>query len=381
VWLALRERLALKQRVARSSSSSGKTRSRDRSEDALAEALSRLISNAPADRALPTTRELGRQLRVANTTVFRLLRDLAAAGKVWQHPVNGRYYPLAARALFDRPKPVACVIRRLELASALYRELLEGISAGCGELRRTMLLWHDELLVNHPDAHEPPVFARAGQQRAILHDFLDRHGGAAGGFILDHVWTDEALSAESKMLQPAVVLFRTCTVPTLGNVRADFRAGAFKALAYLLGRGFEQIVPVVPFEGDPAVDEFETTLERVASELDCKARLADRALVTRASERTALIQRIKRSSRRTALLCPEDNVALLLLNAVREAGLSCPGQVGVASVMGTDLAVNAKLTCLRYDFRRMGKIAVHALASATPVREAIEPDLAAGAST
>lgn len=367
--------------VARSSSSSGaKARSRNRPADDVAAAIQRVLADMPDDRPLPTTRELGEQLGVANTTVFRFLRDLATAGKVWQHPVNGRYYPLAARALFDRPKPIACLIRRLEVASALYRELLEGISAGCGELRRTMLLWHDELLVDHPDPHEPPVFARPGKQRAILREFLDRHGSAAGGFILDHVWSDDALTSERESLAPAVVLFRNCAAPGFSNIRADFRAGAFKALACLLGRGFEQIIPVVPFEDDPAVDEFEATLDVVASELDCRNRLGARALAARANERASLVQRLRRGNQRTALLCPEDNVALLLREAVQEAGLSCPREVGIVSVMGTEVATRSSLTCLRYDYRGMGKAAVHALGASAPVREAFEPTLVIGTS-
>lgn len=347
--------------------------------EATAEVIHRLLADVPSDRPLPTTRELGQRLRVANTTVYRCLRDLATAGRIWQHPVNGRYYPLSARALFDRPQPVACLIRRLEVASALYRELLEGISAGCGELRRTMLLWHDELLVDHPDAHEPPVFARVAQQHAILRDFIDRHGSTAGGFVLDHVWSDDALAAERDSLKPSVVLFRKCAVPGFSNVRADFRAGAFKALAFLLGRGFEQILPVIPFENDPAVDEFEATLDVVATELDCRNRLGPRAVASRARERKELIQRLRRTNQRTALLCPEDNVALLLLEAAREAGLSCPGRVGVISVMGTDLATTSQLTCLRYDFRRMGKTAVQLLGASAPASEAIEPTLVVGA--
>jgi DNA-binding transcriptional regulator YhcF (GntR family) len=362
-------------------SSSLRPRASNPAERTLTDRVRQLLTNAPADQPLPTTRELGERFRVANTTVFRLLRELARTGEIWQHPVNGRYYLPSAQALIDRPKPVACVFRRLELASELYRELLEGISAGCGALGRTMLLWHDELLVNHPDAHEPPAFARVAQQRVILHDFLGRHGSAAGGFILDHIWSDEALSSEIEALRPAVMLFRACSLPGIGNIRADFRAGAFKSVAYLLGRGFDQIIPVTPFPGDPAVEEFQAALSSVATELDCQNRFTAPALASSAAERTALVQRLKRANRRTALICPEDNVALLLLAAVKDAGLSCPGQVGILSVMGTDFAVRAGLTCLRYDFRKLGQAAVNALNAPAPVRESFEPTLAVGQST
>jgi hypothetical protein len=347
----------------------------------LVDRLREIAASLAPHRPLPTTRALGQRFGVANTTVFRALRELVDAGEIWQLPANGRFYPATARALLDRPKPVACLIRRLELGSELYRELLEGVSSGCGAARRTMLLWHDELLVNHPDPQEPPIFAPLVQQRAILQEFLDRHGDAAEGFILDHVWSDEALSAFAERLKPAVVLFRSCALAGFNNIAANFHAGALKALAHLLGRGFEQIIPIEPFTGDPAVNEFAAALTAAAAELGCGDRLAVVARVSTAAERTALIARLRRSSRRIALLCPEDNVATLLLAAVRAAGLRCPEQTGILSTMGTDFAIKAGLSCVRYDFRELGRRAVAALGGSPASRQSIEPEFFSGSTT
>jgi DNA-binding LacI/PurR family transcriptional regulator len=347
---------------------------------ALVDRLRRLVGGLPADRPLPTTRELGTRFGLANTTVFRVLREMAGAGEIWQHPTNGRYFPPGARALLDRPKPVACLIRRLELGSELYRELLEGVSAGCGEGQRTMLLWHDELLVNHPDPQRPPRFASAAQQRAILEEFLDRHGDAAGGFLLDHVWSDDALRTHAERLQPAVMLFRTCDVPGVSNIAVDLRAGALKALAHLLGRGFDHIIFVEPFGGDPAVVEFGHAIGKAAAELGCANRLST-TVATTPRERSALIDRLARSTRRNALLCPEDNVALLLTAALREAGLRVPDKTGVLSVMGTDFAAKAGLSCLRYDFRALGRMAVEALGRSQLIRYVFSPEFLNGTTT
>ncbi|MBI4626461.1 MAG: LacI family DNA-binding transcriptional regulator [Verrucomicrobia bacterium] len=330
---------------------------------------------------MPTTREFGKRFGVANTTVFRVLQRLTRDGEIWQHPTSGRYYPATARALLDRPKPVACLIRRLKLGSEQYRELLEGISQGCGALHRTMLLWHDELLVNHPDPHEPPIFAPVAQQRAILNNFVDRHGEAAGGFVLDHLWSDEALRVETARLQPAVVLFRSCGVESYSNIRADFRSGALKALAHLLGRGFEQIIPVEPFAGDLAVAEFGAALAAAADELGCRGRLGATESGGTNRERAAVIERLRRASRRAAVVCPEDNVTALLAQAASDAGLRCPERVGLLSVMGTDLATKAGISCLRYDFRAMGRMAVDALGNAGVVRHLLEPQFSAGVTT
>lgn len=347
----------------------------------LAAELRKLIAQAPSDRPLPTTRELGEQHGVANTTIYRVLRQMAERGEIWQNQTNGRYYPPGARELFDRPKPVACLIRRLELGSALYRELLEGISAGCGKRQRTALLWHDDLLVNHPDPHEPPAFASVLQQRAILESYLERHGDAAGGFVLDHVWSDDALRAHADRLRPAVVMYRTCTLEGFGNIRADFGGGALKALAHLLGRGFERIVPVLPFPGDPAVNEFGEALRAAAAELGCAGRLGEPLPAATARERTALLQRLQHGNVRTALVCPEDNVAVLLATQARDLGLQCPDRLGVLSVMGTDFATKAGLSCVRYDFRELGRRAVEALAPEGPAQHILEAQFSGGSTT
>lgn len=341
-----------------------------------------LVGRLRPTEALPTTRSIGRKLGVANTTAFRVLQRMVAGGVLWQHPTSGRFYAPAARALLDRPKPVACLIRRLELGSEQYRELLEGISQGCGALHRTMLLWHDELLVNHPEPQEPPLFASLAQQRPILADFLERHGGSAGGFILDHAWDDEALRGEGRSrLRPAVVLFRSSRVGACGNIRADFRAGALKALAHLLGRGFEQVLPAEPFAGDPAVAEFMEALAGAAEEVGCRERLGPVQPARTYRDRAALIQRLARARVRTAVICPEDNVAILLTQGVRAAGLACPERIGILSAMGTDFAAKAGLSCLRYDFRAMGRLAVEALVAMGPVHRQLEPSLLAGATT
>ena len=98
-------------------------------------------------------------------------------------------------------------------------------------------------------------------------------------------------------------------------------------------------------------------------------------------ERAALIQRLDQSGQRTALICPEDNIALLLRDAASSAGLSWPDKVGLLSIMGTDFATKAGLSCLRYDFRTMGRLAVEALATDEAVEHVLEPTLVVGETT
>jgi DNA-binding LacI/PurR family transcriptional regulator len=81
------------------------------------------------------------------------------------------------------------------------------------------------------------------------------------------------------------------------------------------------------------------------------------------------------------LVCPEDNVALILAAEMRQSGIASPERVGLLSVMGTDYATKAGISCLRYDYRAMGKLAVEALAGNEPVKHVLEAQLSTGTTT
>src|SRR5690606_29426523 len=121
------------------------------------------------------------------------------------------------------------------------------------------------------------------------------------------------------------------------------------------------IVPVEPFPGDPAVAEFLESLGDAARELGCADCLAPVASASTPARRAALINRLRETKTKTVVICPEDHVAIRLLDAACAGGLSCPGHIGILSVMGTHLASEAGLSCVRYDFRAIGRAALQAL--------------------
>ena len=98
-------------------------------------------------------------------------------------------------------------------------------------------------------------------------------------------------------------------------------------------------------------------------------------------QRAALLDSLARSKRRIALLCPEDNVSRFIAAGLQAAGIACPDRIGLLSVMGTDVAVDAKISCLRYDFRALGRLAVEAVRDTTPVHHVIEPQLVPSTTT
>ena len=215
---------------------------------------------------------------------------------------------------------------------------------------------------NHPELNSPPSFATAAEQKAILKGFLDHHGQSSGGYILDHIWTDDALRQASRKLQPAVLLYRRVPADlNIGNVYADFPSAATQAIAHLLGKGFSKIMPVQPFEGDPAVDEFLKQLEAAADLLGCGDKLTSRLPAD-----VSLIAKYLGKKNRVALVVPEDHVAIRLCTELRAKGWSLPADVGVLSVMGTSVSAGSGISRLRFDFRAMGAKAVALLHQGSP---------------
>src|SRR5688500_7511560 len=135
----------------------------------------RLDINKP----LPTTRELGERRQVSNASACRLLKRLDEQGVIWRRE-NGRYYPVESRRLFERRKPYACLIRKLQHWSRMYHAIMSGFSQAFGRNKTSMLFVHNESLVRHADTEHPPVHAGLAAQREALAEFFHHHDGQFG---------------------------------------------------------------------------------------------------------------------------------------------------------------------------------------------------------
>ena len=124
-------------------------------------------------------------------------------------------------------------------------------------------------------------------------------------------------------------------------------------------------MPVEPFSGDPAVKEFFDAVESAARALACDERLAPRVRASTPEEAAALIQSLSRNTR-TALLVPEDHVAVRLHTLLKTSKHACPDSVGLLAVMGTAVSAQAGISRLSFDFRAMGRAAVGLLAEPKP---------------
>lgn len=305
-------------------------------------------ASEPSTTPLPTTRELAAEYGVANSTVFRQLARYESEGRLWRSP-GGRFYDPRVQVQLDKPKPIACLFRRIENWSFLYQELMEGISAACEEQGRATLLWHDENLVRHTEIDSPPKFATAATQTRSLESFLDRYADAIDGLILDHGWSDKALAILPATLRQKSVLLCRPAPAGIHGVFPDMPGQAAAGLTRLLAAGCQEIHAVVPFAGDPAVDFALSAIHRAAASASYPL-AADLAAGTTA-ERSRLLQKVRKSRRRVGLLSPEDNIAALL-----HAEQARPGEFEILSLQGTRMP--SVVARLRTDYAALGRKAV-----------------------
>ena len=331
--------------------------------------------------ALPTTRSLGEKFHTSHGTAFRVLCRLEEKQIVWRHP-NGRFFPGWARRAMDRPKPIAIMLRRMMSWSVLCREVIEGFAEECGEQERDLLHIHNKELAAESLPGGAFCVAPVERQVELLRDFLLIQGERISGVLLDELWSDRAINKVIPAGLPAVVFHRRSKIKRIGNVATDSRAGVTLALEHLLECGYERIFLIDPFLGyQPARDCLAEA--RVAYGALTGRKLSVKQLVSihdPASER-AFMREMIAGKRRCGLLCPEDNASILLAEKLQSAGVALGEQHGLVSLMGTGAIRAGELTCVRFDFREMGKRAGQMLSEGRLEKVLLRPSLQIGAST
>ena len=304
---------------------------------------------------LPTTRELGEQHKVSNASACRLLKRLDEEGIIWRRD-NGRYYPTASRRIFERRKPYACLIRKLQHWSRMYHAIMSGFSQAFGRHKTSMLFVHNEGLVRHADTEHPPEHASLAAQREALADFFHDHEDQFAGVLFDDVWLDDALARFSDQLGNSVVVCRTTTLPELSSVSVDFEASGLMAVGHLHARGFEEIWIAVPFANSAPVDLMLAATLRAATRLGAPIDSRNVCSAATPADRERLLARLRLARKRVALFCLEDNMSLVLWRALRDGGFDCPGRVGLLSGMG-DIVSELGMSSIRIDYELIGRTA------------------------
>lgn len=330
---------------------------------------------------LPTTRALGKKFRTSHGTAFRVLCRLEKQGVVWRH-ANGRFYPAWARRALERPKPLAVLLRRMTSWSVLCREVMEGFTDECGARDRSLLLVHNGDLVAETGAGDAISVAPLRRQEEMLRDFLLLHGDSCGGVLFDELWSDRAIRRILPPSLPAVVFHRPAEGETVGSVAADFRAGARLALDHLLACQYRTLYFIEPFADYPSARLFLQAAREVFRELSGRDFPGSRQIAWHhAAGRTAFLQKLASAKTRCGLICPEDNTSQQIHDSLCAAGIPLGPRHGLVSVMGTSAIPPGHLTCVRYDFRHMGRLAGQMLSNGKPETALISPRLETGSST
>jgi len=327
---------------------------------------------------IPPLRELAEHYGVNHTTIFRQLQRAEEEGLLWKAP-NGRHYLPAARSLIEKARPVACLFRKIENWSFLYQELMEGIAARCETAAVGSLLWHDDALVRHPDLRRPPSFAGVPHQIQSLKRFVTQNENMVGGIILDHLWTDEALATLPPAWRKNAVRLCRPGVGEIASVAPDFPVVAHLALTHVFALGYRAIQPIEPFPGDSAIAHSLASFLAAAEKAGAGAFLHPVMSAADSGARARLIRRLQKTSRRTALIFPEDNTAAIFREECRASGI--PQKIGVISLQGTRGAGEAGLTHVRTNYRSLGETAVEIALNLPARRSPAAPFLVEGSST
>jgi len=327
------------------------------------------IESLPQNTCLQPLGMLGGKFHLHPSTIFRLLRDMAAEGLVWQSP-TGKFFSVSARRNTLRGASVCFIGREMWNWSRLYQEILEGVSEVCSANASPLILLSSRSLVRQEAAAVAPEFASPRSQAADLANLAAAVPRGCAGFLFDHLWSEKALG-KTKWHGGERIQLLHGTGRHAGVLSPDYSACAKMAAGFATEHGMKKIALVIPFEGDPAIDialrelrlafasfspaEFHYT--EIACD-DCSLR--------------------KLACRSDLLVCPEDNVAGELANRI--SLLPAKQRPVLFGTQGTGV-LHAPNIRLRIDYRRLGRAAasriLHGVAC-SPLRPSLVDASAAG---
>ena len=315
--------------------------------------LRRLVSLLSDDSPLPTMQELGKRCDLHPSTMFRMLKDLANEGIVWQSPL-GKFYAAGARKHILKGAPLCFIGREMWPWFGLYEKILDGVSEVCMANGSPFILFSAPSLVRQSDPTSPPEFASPESQQKELAALLGSVPRGCGGFILDHLWSGDVLASASFPGGERIQLLAGSDQgPRV--IAPDYQAGARLVREHLQEQNFQQAVLILPFAGDSAI---EATNQALREEL-----MGFPLHEVPFSELGKVIRHIKASpKKKTCLLCSEGNTALAV--SAHLAGSSCSKTTALIATQGTGME-GIPGHYLRYDCRRLGRAAAIAVFEGT----------------
>jgi len=306
------------------------------------ERLIHMAALTDSKKSLPSLAVLSGELDLHASTIFRILRDMAVEGTVWQSP-SGRFYPTAARAEQVRGKPLCFIGREMLHWSRLYQEILSGVSEACSANAGSLILCSAPSLLRQGDSVEPPRFASRETQRRELDAILKNAPRGCCGFLFDHVWDSDLVKEATFPGGAKMQLLRS------EPAGIDQKHGARLVRGLIERNAYAGVVVVVPFRGDVLIDQ---AIEFLFDELS-----EQKPILMNFSD--AMRQSKKLCAKGFVFVCPEDNTSHALAENIASFHRSGE-QFPLIATQGTGI-LSAPISRLRYDFRRLGRSAAAAV--------------------
>jgi LacI family transcriptional regulator len=304
----------------------------------------------------PTLEHIGKRAGVSTATVSRVINNHPNVKpelrqRVWQAIEEMDYRPnAAARSLAgQRSRIIGLVIpesAQMLFTDPYFPRLIQGIAHACKEQDYTLTL----LLF---DTVEGGAKLSPRITQGALLDGVILAAAEINDPLLDHL-------LESRT--PFVLVGRTDN-PRVSFVDVDNEVGAYSAVSHLLRLGYEKIATITGPAAAHAGILRRRGYERALAD---RGRVIDESLIaegdfTEASGHAAMTRLLARQP--DALFVASDAMALGALRAIRQAGLSMPDDIAVASFDDLPPAQMAEpqLTTVRQPVRRTGELAVEML--------------------
>ena len=298
----------------------------------------------------PTIHDVALEARVGLGTASRAL---TGSGRV--SPEARARVAAAIKRLGFEPSPAARALRRGRTQTIgvlipfftrhYFLEILRGIEEATSERDYALIIY---------DVEQPE------QAKAHLRFLTRTHRVDALIVVaLDGTLLAPALRATGHTL-PIVAV--DTTIRGAPAIDVDYEGGVYAVVQHLLARGHRRIA-LIDRAADPVTNA--TTLRRRSGYeralREAGVRISPSLVVVAdyspEAGRIAAASLIK-SKHPTALACASDLQALGAMDAVRQAGLSVPGDVAVTGFHDVEIAGYVGLTTVRVSMREMGRTAI-----------------------
>jgi DNA-binding transcriptional regulator YhcF (GntR family) len=318
-----------------------------------------LIEQHPAEKPLPSLRQLADDFDLHSTTIFRILHDLETEGLVWQGP-SRRFFASSSKSQTLKGKPICFIGRQIQDWCQLYQEILEGAAEVCSANGSPLILHPAQNLVQVPIQLEPAILASEAEQIVELKRLIKTIPKGCAGFILDHLWSDAALRA-LKFPAGQCVQLLSGTGQYAKVISPNYEAGSQLISNYVTSRAFDQVYLV---EANPEEPLLHSSIGQMKETL---ANLSTHSFSF--YDTPAVDAAIAEIGPHCCFICTEDNTALGLADRI----LASPSatkfdMIEMLAIQGTGV-VKAPHTRLRYDYRRLGRAAAASILHGTAIKQ------------